>query len=227
MQYIKKQNTEPANWNQWFTVPPHRRSYDYGTDYSSCPDLRLAKSFLISEQHGLCAYCQQKITIEDASIEHVTPKEHNKELSTNYFNLVAVCKKNQVKDPQTGLLHCDSTRGSKLLPEIVFYANAISTQNNLNKYFNAYSTGDVIAKHNLDLHTKMQIDAFIELLNLNHSVLKNKRAKDILNGIAIAANSVADKHRFWRAQYNRILNDLGHPFREFLLVYIGPKIGLN
>lgn len=227
MQYIKKQNTEPADWNNWFTVPPNRRSYDYGADDRSLPDLRLAKSFLINEQHSLCAYCQQKITLENASIEHVTPKEHNKELSTNYFNLVAVCKKQQVPDPVTGNLHCDSTRGSELLPSLIFYSNAKSTDQNLNKYFRAYGTGEVVAKHNLDLYTKNQVEAFINQLNLNHSILKNKRAKDVLTGISKAANTVADKHRFWRAQYSRILLDLGHPFREYLLVYIGPKIGLN
>jgi uncharacterized protein (TIGR02646 family) len=227
MQYIKKQNTEPVDWNQWFTVPPVRRSFDYGADFSSLPNLRLAKSFLINEQHGLCAYCQQKITIEDASIEHITPKEHNKELSTNYFNLVAVCKKQQVADPLTNKLHCDSTKGSELLSPLVFYANAKSTGTRLNNYFIAYSSGEVVAKNNLETHTKSQVEAFIEILNLNHSILKNKRAKDVLNGISLAANTVADKHRFWRAQYNRILNNLSHPFREYLLIYIGPKIGLN
>ncbi|OYQ38445.1 retron system putative HNH endonuclease [Flavobacterium aurantiibacter] len=227
MQYIKKQNTEPADWNNWFTVPPNRRSYDYGADDRSLPDLRLAKSFLINEQHSLCAYCQQKITLENASIEHVTPKEHNKELSTNYFNLVAVCKKQQVLDPLTGNLHCDSTRGSELLPPLIFYSNAQSTDQNLNKYFSAYSTREVVPKHRLDMNTKNQVEAFISQLNLNHSIIKNKRAKDVLTGISIAANSVADKQRYWRAQYTRILLDLGHPFREYLLVYIGPKIGLN
>ncbi len=227
MQYIKKNNKEPDDWSSWFTVPPTRRSYDYGADYSSCPELHLAKSFLIEEQNGLCGYCQQKITVRDSSIEHVTPKEHNKELSTNYFNLIAVCKKQQIQDPITKKLHCDSTRGSELISPIIFYANANSTATGLNKYFKAYSTGEVLAKDNLDAKTKNQVNAFIENLNLNHSVLKNKRAKDVLNGISIAANSVTDKQRFWRAQYNRILLNLGHPFREFLLVYIGPKIGLN
>jgi uncharacterized protein (TIGR02646 family) len=227
MQYIKKQNTEPANWNDWFTVPPNRRTYDYGRDRASLTNYSFILTHLINEQHGLCAYCQQKITVIDASIEHVTPKEYNKELSTNYFNLVAVCKKQQVSDPITGKLHCDSSRGSALITPIIFYVNASSTDTRLNKYFKAYSTGEVLAKDNLDSKTKNQVDAFIENLNLNHSVLKNKRAKDILNGISMAARSVADKHRFWRAQYYRILLDLKHPFREYLLIYIGPKIGLN
>jgi uncharacterized protein (TIGR02646 family) len=227
MQYIKKQNTEPADWNNWLIVPPARRSYDYSADRSALTHYIQILNYLINEQSGLCAYCQQKITNKDASIEHVTPKEHNKELSTNYFNLVAVCKKQQIPDPATKKLHCDSTRGSELLPPLIFYANAKSTVNNLNKYFRAYSTGEVVAKHNLDMNTRSQVEAFIELLNLNHSVLKNKRAKDVLTGISIAANSVADKHRYWRVQYNRILLDLSHPFREYLLVYIGPKIGLN
>lgn len=227
MQFIQKQNTEPSDWNQWFTVPPSRRSFDYGHDYSALTNLGLAKRYLIEEQHGLCAYCQQKITIKDASIEHVIPKEHNVNYSTSYFNLVAVCKKNQIKDPRTYKLHCDSTRGSELLPPIIFYKNAISNLNNLNQYFRAYATGEVLAKHDLNINIKKQVEAFIEILNLNHEQLKSKRAKDVLNGIAQASLTAPDKMRYWQTQYNRIFNDLGQPFREYLLLWIGPKIGIN
>ena len=230
MQYIQKQHKEPVGWNEWFTVPPNRRTFDYGADYSALTNLKLAKAFLIKEQNDLCAYCQQKIAPENASIEHVAPKEHNRELSTSYFNLVAVCKKQQIPDPKDNKLHCDSTRGSKLLPLIIFYANAQSTSDSLNKYFDSYSDGSIIAKRNLDQPTKNQVESFIEILNLNHSTLKNKRAKDTLNGIISASHSFhnpAAKNRFWRAQYHRILNHVSHPFREYLLVYIGSKIGLH
>jgi len=231
MQYIKKQNTEPNQWNNWFIVPPSRRTFDYGVDCSSLPSLTNAKQYLIDEQHGLCAYCQQKIDIKSASIEHVTPKEHNKELSTCYYNLVAVCKKNQVKDPMTGKLHCDSTRGSRLIAPIIFYTASQSLQDLTNNFFVAYASGEIIAKPKLEESIRKQVEAFIEILNLNHSLLKASRAKDTLRGIIEAYASLPalshHKSSFWRSQYNRILNNQSHPYREYLLVFIGPKIGLN
>ncbi|MBK9299096.1 MAG: TIGR02646 family protein [Bacteroidetes bacterium] len=183
MQYIKKQSTEPADWNNWFTVPPLRRTFDYDADYAALPNLSFAKAYLIAEQCGLCAYCQQKIEVDNASIEHVTPKKHNKELSTSYFNLVAVCKKNQVKDPPTGLFHCDSTRGNLLMTPIIFYSNAQSIPDRINKFFIAYASGEIGAKPNLQIEIKKQVEAFLEILNLNHSILKANRAKDTLRGL--------------------------------------------
>jgi len=231
MQYIKKQNMEPNDWNTWFTVPPNRRTYDYRRDSSSLTQLRSAKQYLIDEQNSLCAYCQQKIDINNSSIEHVTPKEHNKELSTSYFNLVAVCNKSQVKDSSTGKFHCDKVRGSELIPPIIFYSNSESNPHRLNSLFRGYSSGEIIAKPNLPLSIKNQVEAFIDTLNLNHSILKEKRAKDTLRGLTAAYSSlIRGSHQrsiFWKVQYDRILKNRHHPFREFLLVYIGSKIGLS
>lgn len=231
MQYINKYDTEPVDWNNWFTVPPNRRTYDYGADYSSLPDLINAKQFLIVEQHGLCAYCQQKVTVKDASIEHVTPKEHNKELSTNYYNLVAVCKKQQVQDSITRNLHCDSTRGSELIPPLVFYSNSKSTLHRTNKYFEARSNGEIAPKKNLDPSTYHQVESFINTLNLNHNNLVYKRAKDTLRGIIEAFNSIPNgshqKAIFWRMKYQNVLNNPNQEFREFLLIFLGKRFGLN
>jgi uncharacterized protein (TIGR02646 family) len=229
MQYIQKQNQEPGDWSSWFTVPPNKRSFDYKADNSSMRNLRLAKSFLIEEQKGLCAYCQQTITVDNSSIEHVTAKEFNLELSTSYFNLVAVCKKNQIRDTYSreGKYHCDTSRGSNILPPIIFYSSAKSTTNNLNKFFKAYSDGSLVANHNLDPSIKMQVDAFIEILNLNHSNLMKKRGRDTLNGIIEASKSVTNKKSFWKSKYQSILNNPYQQFREYLLVYIGSKLGMN
>ena len=231
MQYLEKQNTEPNDWNKWFTVPPNRRSYDYAVDSSSLPQLRLAKQHLIVEQNELCAYCQQKIDVDNSSIEHVTPKEHNKELSTSYHNLVAVCNKNQIRDNVTQRFHCDRNRGSELVTPIIFYSNSKSTIDNINSFFTAYSNGEIIAKQTLESNVKNQVEAFINLLNLNHNTLKEKRAKDTLNGLTKAYAGLAkgsnQKRNFWGLQYNRILQDQRQPFREYLLIYIGSKIGLN
>lgn len=228
MQFIPKQSLEPIEWNDWFTVPPDRRTFDYGKDFSALTKLKSAKKFLIKEQNSLCAYCQQRITENDASLEHVLPKVHNIAQSTSYFNLVAVCKNTQINDSDNRK-HCDATRGSMLLPPIIFYANAESTEQRLNKYFQAYADGGIIANPNLDDATKKQVDAFIEILNLNHTVIKNKRAKDFLNGFVQAqvALNKADRSRFWKAKYNSILKNRSHPFREYLLLFIGKKISLS
>jgi uncharacterized protein (TIGR02646 family) len=231
MQYIRKLDKEPTQWNKWFTVPPARRTFDYGVDYRSLNEIRLVKLHLINEQHHLCAYCQQKIEVDNSSIEHVTPKEHNKELSTSYFNLVAVCNKNQVKDYSTGKLHCDKSRGSELIPPIIFYSNSESNINNLNHYFSAYSDGSITAKNSLPTIIKQQVEAFIEILNLNHSSLKETRAKVYLRGLTDAYSTLApgshQKNLFWRSRYEQILINRSQPFREFLLLFIGPKIGLS
>ncbi len=227
MQYIEKQTTPPNDWEKWFTTANGVRSFDYKKDYNSLTNVKFAKAFLLGEQHGLCAYCQQVITLENASIEHVTPKEHNVNLSTNYFNLVAVCK-TQIKDSE-GKVHCDKQRLSSLISPIIFYGNAEANDSKTNSYFGAYADGSVFAKHNLDEQTKKQVEAFIEVLNLNHTQLKETRAKEVLDGINAIFISLPQQQKkaFWKNQYERILQNKSHPFRQFLLSYIGSKIGIN
>jgi uncharacterized protein (TIGR02646 family) len=230
MQYINKQDAEPADWDQWFTVPPNRRSFNYGQDSGSLPNLRKAKEYLINEQNGLCAYCQQKIEIENSSIEHVIPKEHNIELSTSYYNLVAVCNKNQIKDPETNKFHCDRNRGSELISPIIFYSNSHSGSAKINCFFTAYADGQIVPKHNIKDNIKNQVQAFIDILNLNHANLLSKRAKDTLNGLTAAYKAIPDsnsqKGKYWNIQYNRLLSNVNHPFREYILIYIGNKLGM-
>jgi uncharacterized protein (TIGR02646 family) len=228
MQYIPKQNTEPTNWNNWFTKGTGHRSFDYKADYSSLPDLKQAKNYLLEEQHHLCAYCQQKLTSETASIEHVIPKEFNKELSTNYHNLVAVCK-DSPKDILNNRKHCDKERGNKLLPSFIFYSNSEVTNTKNSPFFKAYYEGLIVPKDNILLEDKAQAVAFINLLNLNHTQLKEKRAKDVLNGLMDVFLSLPPHQRtnYWRVQFNRILLNKTQPFRQFLLIYIGNKIGIN
>jgi uncharacterized protein (TIGR02646 family) len=229
MQYIKKQVNEPPEWYHWFTVPPNRRSYDYTQDSGALPNLRSAREYLINEQNGLCAYCQQKIEVEGSSIEHVISKAYNKELSTSYHNLVAVCNKNQVKDLVTDKFHCDRNRGSRLIAPIIFYSNAMSNSDRVNAFFVAYADGQIVANPNLDSELKPQVEGFVNILNLNHQILINRRSKDALNGIISGFRAIpkCQRQNFLEVQYNRILHNPKHPFREYLLIYIGRKLGMN
>ena len=228
MQYIKKQNTPPSDWDKWFITATGEKSFDYGKDYNSLTNLRQAREFLISEQHGLCAYCQQTISIENSSIEHVIPKELNKELSTNYFNLVAVCK-TQLKDPHTNKLHCDKEKGSDLISSFIFVSNSEVTETKNNSYFTAFSNGIINPKPALSDELRQQVEAFIKVLNLNHSNLAEKRVKDVLNGLISAYSSLPQnqKKSFWKNQFKRFLQNKKQPYRQFLLIYIGMRIGIN
>ncbi|MCF8371120.1 MAG: TIGR02646 family protein [Bacteroidales bacterium] len=228
MQYIKKQNTPPKKWESWFTKATGERSFDYSQDYGSLTEIRFARQFLITEQNDLCAYCQKRIDINNSSIEHVIPKEHNKEISTNYYNLVAVCNSHP-KDVFTNKLHCDKERGSLLLSHIIFYTNSDVSKNRNNCYFSASADGTIRAKDHLTDNIKHQVEGFINILNLNHSALKETRAKDFLDGMIEEYHSIPPHqgNTFWQIKFDRLLLDKSHPFRQFLLIYIGNKIGIN
>lgn len=228
MQYIKKQNTPPDAWEDWFKKATGERSYDYRKDSGSMRQLLLARDFLINEQHGLCAYCQQSINESNSSIEHVVPKELNVELSTNYHNLVAVCK-TQLKDPGTGRMHCDDEKGSKVITPFIFFFDSEATQQKNNQYFKADSNGKIEPKKGLSEELTKQVEAFIEVVNLNHSVLMQKRSKDIFGGLLDIYRSLPtwQKGTFWKEQYQRILKNPKQPFRQYLLIVIGTKIGIN
>ncbi len=228
MQFIKKLVTQPADWDYWFTTTTNRRTYDYASDYSDLHHLRAAKHFLINEQNGCCAYCGQGISLDGSSIEHVVPKELNVSLSTDYHNLVAVCKK-PVKDPETGKDHCDKEKGSRVITPFIFFADSDVTDKKGNTYFKSKSDGSIEANTNTTLSNWYQAQAFIEVLNLNHSLLRQNRAKDMLAGLlsAYIACPKGQKGIFWKVQFEHILKNKKIPYRQFLLNYIAGKIGVN
>lgn len=227
MQYIKKQPTEPQDWKDWFTVPPNRRTYDYNKDSSALPSLALAKKFLLQEQNWLCAYCQSKLDEATSSIEHITPKSKNVDLSTNYHNLVVVCK-SPLSDPDTNKKHCDKERGNLLLPSVIFYSDSDCTEIASNRFFCAYSDGKLDVNHNLPEHEKQQIQAFIEILNLNHSLLRSKRAKGYIRIFSQNLSAIPKLQRkaFIMSEYNRVLFNTKLPYRQFILIYLAGKLGI-
>lgn len=231
MQFIKKQDIPPPEWDDWFSTP-NGRSYDYKKDSSSMRDLPLAKRYLLNEQSGLCAYCQSKLNEDDASIEHIIPKSLNKELSTSYYNLVAVCK-NPIPDAQTKKSHCDKERGSKPLSPLILYENAQVKKNNSEIFNHAYfrasgSDGYILVKATLESNIQKQAESFIEILNLNDERLMNKR-KEALEGIISILKSIPVKERghFWKVQFDRVMKNPKQPFRQYLLINIAPRIGKN
>lgn len=73
---------------------------------------------LCNEQHGLCAYCMQRIKPQSESmkIEHYKALSEDKELALDYQNYLGVCyggEKENVEKPR--ILCCDSARKAQKL----------------------------------------------------------------------------------------------------------------
>lgn len=54
---------------------------------------RLIRASCISEQYGLCAYCCQSITIDDAHNEHLEAQDHAPNRTLDFSNIVASCQR--------------------------------------------------------------------------------------------------------------------------------------
>lgn len=104
MRTIQK-GPEPA------TLTQHRqqRNADYN-NYGDKPALREA---LVSEQRGLCCYCQSRIraTREGMKIEHWQCQANYPDQRLDFRNLLGVCRGNEGQsiDKQ----HCDTRKGNR------------------------------------------------------------------------------------------------------------------
>ena len=228
MQYIKKHNTPPSDWDAWFTTATNVRSYNYRLDQDALTQLKFAKQHLIDAQDGLCAYCQKRIDMETASIEHVLPKEFNVEGSTNYTNLVAVCKIPLI-DPIDKRDHCDKVKGNMVITPLIFLSNCEVTETINHAYFDVDVDGSILAKPRLSSNHKGQVEAFIDTLNLNHSLLKQIRANYVLACYVRASRQLKgpQQRQYWKAQFDIVFKDKRQPYRQFLLIFMAKKLGIN
>ncbi len=231
MQFIHKNNLPPNNWDNWFVDGNNTRSHDFRL----LPTPHQAKEFLLIEQKGLCAYCQKKIEVENASIEHVIPYSQNMNLSTIYYNLVIVCQ-NFITD-SANKKHCDKARGKSLLPPIIFHKDfsfilnddATYTKGEYCKLFIAEEDGTLNANtifyNDTEGSLYLQVLSFIAILHLNHDNLKAARV-EFLKGweMNLIGKTVKQQKAFWSRRFADILGNLSHPYRQFLLIYLDKKI---
>ena len=186
-----------------------------------------ALQYLIDEQNGLCAYCQKEITVKNASMEHVIPYSQNQLISTLYHNLVAVCQ-NFTRDDKNRK-HCDKSRGNTLLPFLIFHKDFTAPDGECSFYFDTEDNGLIKARMydhtKMDWNIHMQVIAFIEILNLNHSSIKKKRS-DMLRDWEVDIYDKPDRliKRFWMDKYDEYRNDFFAPFRQFFLIHIKNKL---
>ena len=113
------------------------------------PEIR---KFLLKEQYGLCAFCCDRVIVENGRNAHLKPQSAYPNESLNWGNIVASCSK-----PNS----CDIFQRKKLLP-ISPLTEECETQ------FRFYKTGRMKGLN--DDATKT-----IEYLNLDNDILRRQR----------------------------------------------------
>ena len=141
---------------------------------------------------------------------------------------MAVCG-TQEKDPVSGKYHCDKEKLSQPITPFIFLSNCQVLETSNHPYFLAYSDGLIVPKLRISEALESQVNAFINITNLNHLTLKNHRVKDVLNPILEVLHTIEQnkKRLFMKAQFERILSNPKQPFRQFLLIYFASKLGIN
>lgn len=229
MQYIRKENTQPSDWESWFLTGSGKRSYDYKQDETALSQKSEALKYLLEEQGNLCAYCQRQLTTEAASIEHIIPKSLNKELSTNYYNLVAVCRKPHVDE--SGKLSCDKSRRNEIMTPLVLHSDFQVLKDRNHAYLQAGSDGSVIAKERTSKETKAQVDAFLTLTNVGeHSLLKIERTNLLIaidKNIRLLRLTKEKVNEYYQVEFDKIISNNQQPHRQFLLMILSKKLGRN
>ncbi|MEI6138505.1 MAG: retron system putative HNH endonuclease [Mariniphaga sp.] len=227
MRFINKDRSSPLAFSgivqQVIDTPDN-------SGYESLGRLRpMLLEYLIIEQHGLCAYCNQRITKETATVEHLICQSHNSNFDLNYHNLFAVCKGNEGVN-QTS--HCDKFRANSkkndyFLPFILFEQCLTSSWNQTNPFFDVefnrksgVISGKIEAKQaNVKGYPSVnsRITYAIDTLNLNTPVLVNARKSKW----EMVLQTKQEKGIDWQSLFNYYLNSTSlTDFHEFVLLAI-------
>lgn len=123
-----------------------------------------------------CVYCERKITLEDSHIEHIKPKSVYKDDTFNYQNLTVSCQEEEVgvKDLKRKLKTCGHHKGDRFDED-----KFINPVREAPKDFFTYdlTTGNIVPRESLSGKEQERAEYTIDLLNLNHDYLDDKRTE--------------------------------------------------
>lgn len=226
MRFVRKDRAVPEAFNSivqaTINTPGHNGYNSLGRNK------RLLLQSLINEQHSLCAYCNQKISLETSTIEHLLCQSHNPNLDLNYHNLFAVCKGNEGNIPKS---HCDKYRANGkqngyFFPFILFEKCISSSWNNINPFFDIefnskihLVSGKIIPKEaNISgfPSIKKNIQNAIDILNLNATILIEAR-KEKWQSVLVTKQEM---NLNWRELFDYYAQIESTDFYEFVLIAI-------
>lgn len=163
---------EPQSLTRWKRSYTTLRYRDLPPDES-----RSIRASCISEQHGLCAYCCQSITVDTAHNEHIEAQDRAPNRTLDFSNIVASCQHpNQ----------CGHGRGTKSLPLTPLMAEC---ETELKFYLSGLVTGQT---------DRARVS--VEALNLGHTEESNRglvgRRKSMVDALIYCQNAFPQDLQF-------------------------------
>ncbi len=226
MRFVKKDRIVPEAFNSIVQATINTPGHD---GYNSLGrNKKLLLQSLIDEQHSLCAYCNQKISLETSTIEHLICQSHNPNLDLNYHNLFAVCKGNDGKIPTS---HCDKYRANGkqngyFFPFILFEKCISTSWDSINPFFDIefnsklrLVSGKIIPREaNISgfPSIKNNIQNVIDMLNLNAPILIEARKEKWQSVLDTKQKRNLD----WKALFDYYVKIESTDFYEFVLIAI-------
>ena len=188
MKYLPKEAPEPVAFVDSISeLSPDDNQLYRKTSYISLLKKVNLRRFLISEQHGLCLYCQSQIELTTSLIEHYLPQSTYRTESLTYTNLYAGCDCDKfrghtnnkdkfsisVSDTEDRFCghHKDST---ELTWSPVKELKAFATTTSGNPYFEVNTETGVVKGIG---ENEGLVNEFIQICNLNHKLLKRARSE--------------------------------------------------
>ena len=206
--------------------------YDKPWDEFKNPDKTVTHNYILRTQKYLCAYCQQKLRERDSSysfghLEHIIPRDESKELTFNYANLVVCCQGFDIEEYREKIKSgrvkrseefCAPKKGSELNHSL--FLNPV-TEELIEEYFDyeiVNSQNDPRSKECIIMADKgrapqerNKADYTINLLLLNHSILKTMRAK-VYDEFQKQYLKAQNKNQFLELIFDESTNELNEFF---------------
>lgn len=200
MRKINK-DVEPETLTRWKRQNSTLRYRDLPSQES-----RAIRSSCITEQYGLCAYCCQSITVDDAHNEHVEAQDSAPNRTLDFANIVASCQRPH---------QCGHGRGTKLLPLTPLMAEC---ETELKFYLSGLVTGRT---------ERAQLS--IEALNLGHTQESNRglvgARKTLVDALIYSQSLPPDELQFEDEEFlSLFLEDLKTPDTEQCLQSFSPVL---
>lgn len=118
MIHIEK-GAEPECFTDWKALEflPGNEGWKPTFDKLQNPEKLDLKRALLREQHGICCYCERRVSEDDCHIEHIEPQSTTGAAeAVEYGNLLCSC----IKEHHPGKpLHCGHLRGNWNTPEFI------------------------------------------------------------------------------------------------------------
>lgn len=161
MRYIQKTNPPP---NFFLRDTENMRDNNW-SKYTKAKKDRLKKHILEQEQFKLCCYCETRVSMDLAHIEHIKPKSVYPNETYSYPNLLVSCEGNLLNEQQDRSKHICGHKKGRVYDEAKFLSPTLP---NIADFFEfETNSGRIQATSTLSNSGREKALYTINVLNLN------------------------------------------------------------